>query len=62
MRQVSAEPVKLPHDQRVAATQRLEARLQARTTIPLAGGPILVHGLRRHAGRGERVALEVDPL
>ena len=62
VREVPAEPVKFPYHQRVARPQRLEASLQPRTTVAPAGGPILVHGLRRHAGRGQCVALEVEPL
>lgn len=35
MAQVAPQPVELPHDQRIAMTQRLDARIQPRPVVAL---------------------------
>ena len=48
--QVAAEPVEFPRDQRIALPQRLEAYLQTRPIIALAGRRILVEVSRFDTG------------
>jgi hypothetical protein len=60
--QVAAEPVELSRHQRVALPQRLEARLQARPIIALAGSLILIEVSRFDAGGEQRIALQVECL
>ena len=42
MTEVAAEPVKLPHDERVTGTQRLETRVQSGAVIALATSGVAV--------------------
>ena len=62
MAEVAAESVELPHDQGVSGSEGLEAGLQPRTIIALPAGHVAVDISLWHAGRVERILLEVERL
>ena len=62
MMQIAAQTVELPHQQRVARTQRLEAGGQTRPVVPLARGEVFVEVIRGDTGRQQRVALQIEDL
>ena len=62
MAKIAAEPVELPDDQRVAASQRLDDGIKARPVVAPSRGAVLIDMLGRDPGRGERVALQVMDL
>ena len=62
MAQVAAEPVEFPRYQRIALPQRLEARLQTRPIIALAGRLVLVEVSWFDAGSEQRIALQIERL
>jgi hypothetical protein len=47
--QVAPQPVKLPDDECVPATQRLKCRIESRPSVEAAGGAILVESARGNA-------------
>ena len=60
--QVAAEPVEFSRHQRVALPQRLEARLQTRPIVALAGRLVLVEVSWFDAGGEQRIALQIERL
>lgn len=60
--QVAAEAVELPDDERVALTERLEARGEARPVVAAAGGTVFVQPANGDAGGKQRVALQLEGL
>jgi hypothetical protein len=60
---VAAEPIELPHDQRVAIPERLQAGGgQPGPVVPAAGGLVVVQMSGADAGRVQRVALQLGGL
>ena len=55
------EAVRLPDDQRIALTERLEAGLKSGPVVA-PGGLILIEVPCRDAGGDERIALQVEDL
>ena len=60
--QVPPEPVQLSGDQRVVLAQRLQASLQPRPVVTLAGGVVLVEVFYVNAGTDQSVTLQVEHL
>ena len=60
--QVPPQAVKLPDEQRIALTERLEAGLKSGPVVALPGGLILIEVPCRDAGGDERIALQVEDL
>lgn len=60
--QVPPEAVELPHHQRIALAQRLEAGVEARAAVLLARGAVLVDRVLGHAGPGQGMILEIKVL
>ena len=60
--QITPQSVELPHHERVARLQRLQAGVEARAVIVASGGAVFVDALRGDAGVEKRVALQVQEL
>jgi hypothetical protein len=59
---VAAEPVELPHDERVAVTERLQARLKAGAVIELTARGVAVQIALGNTRSDKCVALQVEDL
>jgi hypothetical protein len=60
--EVPAETVEFPHHQRVAFTERLQARGKPGAIVALSGGAILIQVLPIDASSHKRVHLQVENL
>jgi hypothetical protein len=60
--QVAAESIELPRHQRITLPQRLEACLQTRPIVALAGCLVLIEVPRFNTGGKECIALQVERL
>jgi hypothetical protein len=62
MVEVSAEPVQLPDDERIAFTQTLQASLKTWTIVAAPRGKVLIEPRGLNARGGKGVALQVENL
>ena len=60
--QVAPQPVELPDDEGIPATQRLECGIESRPRVQPPGGAVLVEPARGNAGGPQRVALQIGAL
>jgi len=60
--QVAPQPVELPDDEGIPATQRIECGIESRPRVQSPGGAILVEPARGNASGLQRVALQIGAL
>jgi len=60
--EITAEPIKLPHDKGVTTAQRLQASRETRTVLFLARRGILVNVAGLDTSLSQRITLEVMHL